>query len=305
MPTTSTTIAWTTSRIGNNRGRVSGGRNCCGCRAKLPESRRDPSGGFYFTIRELIGDGAFRSTFRDHEDFFPQTMSEDSDDNAAPAETPAAKTARKRPSVRKTAKARPAAETDAAPAAEAPAAREAAPAPEPAPERTPSASAGESVSAAGEGVSESHDAGRIAFLVETPAGEPGGNSKKRRRRKKKHGQQPQQQSQHPHAVAPHGEAPATAQPAEQASEARFRPSRQEGVEDFPSRGRGRGAGIDRRSRRPGDLPPLLPAGGNLPRRSRPQKPLTLSMRLECGDSPRSPGAQANCSSSFVRRATSR
>ena len=144
-------------------------------------------------------------------------MSEDSDDNAAPAETPAAKTARKRPSVRKTAKARPAAETDAAPAAEAPAAREAAPAPEPAPERTPSASAGESVSAAGEGVSESHDAGRIAFLVETPAGEPGGNSKKRRRRKKKHGKQPQQQSQHPHAVAPHGEAPATAQPAEQAS----------------------------------------------------------------------------------------
>ena len=116
-------------------------------------------------------------------------MSEDSDDNAAPAETPAAKTARKRPSVRKTAKARPAAETDAAPAAEAPAAREAAPAPEPAPERTPSAS----------------------------AGEPGGNSKKRRRRKKKHGKQPQQQSQHPHAVAPHGEAPATAQPAEQAS----------------------------------------------------------------------------------------
>ena len=149
-------------------------------------------------------------------------MSEDFENNTAPAEAPATKVARKRPTVRKAAKAKAAPEAEAAPA---PAAAEA-PAPvEPKPERSKedSAPAAErSAASSPEGGSEGHDAGRIAFLVETPAGEPGGNSKKRRRRKKKHGQQGQQggpqgqgspshsHSQHPHAVVPHGEAPPSA-----------------------------------------------------------------------------------------------
>lgn len=139
-------------------------------------------------------------------------MSEDFEDNAAPAEAPAAKVARKRPAVRKSAKARPAPDSDSAPAVEAPAAEESRPAPKAESaqqaERTPATTPAE-------GGSESHDAGRIAFLVETPAAEPSGNSKKRRRRKKKHGQP--QQPQHPHAVAPHGEAPPSPPAAEHVS----------------------------------------------------------------------------------------
>jgi hypothetical protein len=157
-------------------------------------------------------------------------MSEDSEDNTAPAGAPAAKVARKRPTVRKAAKAKSAPEADAAPA---PAVVEAPAAAEPKPQRKEdSAPAAErSASAApAEGGTESHDAGRIAFLVETPAAEPGGNSKKRRRRKKKHGQpgqaggppqgghsqspaQSHGQPQHPHAVVPHGEAPPSSQQA--------------------------------------------------------------------------------------------
>lgn len=149
-------------------------------------------------------------------------MSEDSVDHPAPAEAPAAKVARKRPTVRKTAKTKPAPEADAAPA---PAAVEV-PAPvEPKPERGEASAPAPEIAASSshaESPAEGHDAGRIAFLVETPAGEPGGGSKKRRRRKKKHGQpgqpgQPQgtshPQHQHPHAVVPHGEGP---QPAEHA-----------------------------------------------------------------------------------------
>ncbi|QJE98498.1 hypothetical protein [Luteolibacter luteus] len=163
-------------------------------------------------------------------------MSEDSVDQPTPAEAPATKVARKRPSVRKAAKAKPAPEAEAAPTpavVEAPA--PAAPA-EPRPERKEQSVPAEiaASSSHSEGGSDGHDAGRIALLVETPAGEPGGNSKKRRRRKKKHGQQGAQgqpqgnhshsQQQHPHAVVPHGEAPPQA--SQQTSEHAHAPAAQ-------------------------------------------------------------------------------
>lgn len=116
--------------------------------------------------------------------FLPATMSDDFEN--PPADEPSAKPARKRPAPRKAAKAKPPKDGEAAPTAERPAE---APKESPSPAPEPRESAPEP----------------IPFFVETPHGEPPGNSKKRRRRKKKHGQG--QPPQHPHAVAPSAEMP--------------------------------------------------------------------------------------------------
>jgi hypothetical protein len=126
-------------------------------------------------------------------------MSDQNEESPAAPEAPAAKVAKKRPAVRKSSKTAAKSSDESAPAA----------APESSPESAPApraeASAAPSAPAEG-GSSDSSDGGRIAFLVETPAPEPGGSSKKRRRRKKKHGQGQQgQPQQHPHAVAVPGE----------------------------------------------------------------------------------------------------
>jgi len=124
-------------------------------------------------------------------------MSEDSEEKPGVPEAPATKVARKRPAVRKAAKRTEAKEEepgdDRSPEV---------PSEPPAPqvESIPYPSSSRSPSSSSEGQGDSSDGGRIAFLVETPAAEPSGNSKKRRRRKKKHGQ-PQQQGPHPHAVS--------------------------------------------------------------------------------------------------------
>ncbi len=116
-------------------------------------------------------------------------MSDDFEDT--PAAVPAAKAARKKPAPRKAAKPKPEAIKEASfPLVEA------ASSPEPAPSRSSE--------------SEPRESGPepIPFFVENSASETPGNPKKRRRRKKKHGQP--QQAQHPHAVAPHSEAPPAA-----------------------------------------------------------------------------------------------
>lgn len=155
-----------------------------------------------------------------------QSMSDEIEDTpAVPAEAPAAKVAKKRPAVRKSSKApaKAAAESEAPPQ-ESRAEAEAAPAPAraeaPAAERAPArererdreAESASSESSSAERGPDPSDGGRIAFLMETPAGEPGGGSKKRRRRKKKKHDGPQQghpqQHQHPHAVSAPSEAPA-------------------------------------------------------------------------------------------------
>ena len=157
-------------------------------------------------------------------------MSDEIEDTPAKSEAPAAKVAKKRPAVRKSSKPAPKAAAEAPSAApEEPSFRESPP-PAAEPVSAPaSVEAAERRSEAAEDRSDdSQDGGRIAFLVENPAGEAGGNSKKRRRRKKKHGQQaPQGQGQHPHAVsAPHYDGPPppsavtySAAPAEAASHA--------------------------------------------------------------------------------------
>ena len=134
-------------------------------------------------------------------------MSDEIEDTPAKSEAPAAKVAKKRPAVRKSSKPAPkAAEEAPSSAPEEPSFRDSPPPPAESVSSPASVEAAERRSEAAEDRSDdSSDGGRIAFLVETPAGEAGGNSKKRRRRKKKHGQQPPQgQGQHPHAVSvPH------------------------------------------------------------------------------------------------------
>ena len=131
-------------------------------------------------------------------------MSDQNEESPAAPEAPAAKVAKKRPAVRKSSK--PAAKTSGEPAPAA--APESSPEPSPSPAPVSREEAAPALSAPSESSSsDSSDGGRIAFLVETPAPEPGGSSKKRRRRKKKHGQGAQPgQPQHPHAVSAPSEA---------------------------------------------------------------------------------------------------